>query len=91
MMAAEVTYECVNMTFEEAYQTMANGAPLSVVGMFVADLPVNFYGTICFGGTLAGVPMIMVSFIDSASEFSCNLYWTADGISTEQPSSGEPK
>ena len=27
------TYECINMTFEEAYETMVNGEPLNVIGM----------------------------------------------------------
>lgn len=32
-----VTYECVNMTFEEAYKHVANGGALMVVAMYVQD------------------------------------------------------
>jgi hypothetical protein len=33
--APEATYECINMTFDEAYQTMANGEPLGAIAMIV--------------------------------------------------------
>lgn len=31
--AEEVTYECINMTFEEAYETLANREPMSAMFM----------------------------------------------------------
>lgn len=86
-MAAEApayTYECINMTFEEAYETIANGEPLNVVGMLISGGPVNIQGAVMFTGTAAfDVPCIVVAF----DLMSMNLYWTADGLSTSEPSS----
>ena len=79
------TYECINMTFEEAYETMAKGEPLNVVGMLTNSnaLATNMQGSVLFTGTAAfGVPCIVVGFE------SITLFWTADGLSTSEPSSG---
>lgn len=80
-----VTYECINMTFEEAYETMAKGEPLNVVGMLMTGrTPINTQGAVGFIGTAAfGVPYIMVDFEE------ITLFWTADGLSTSEPSSGK--
>lgn len=76
------TYECINMTFEEAYETMAKGEPLDVIGMLTSEGCANMHGTLVFLGIAAfGVPCIVVLF--SGTE----LFWTADGLSTETPSS----
>lgn len=84
--APAVIYECINMTFEEAYETMAKGEPLNVVGMVTNRGPANILGTVFFSGTADfGVPCLVVIFGNSVSE----LYWTADGLSTSQPSSGK--
>ena len=85
--APAVTYECINMTFEEAYETMAKGEPLNVVGMLMVDrAAVNMQGSAGFLGTAVfGVPCIDVIF-ELGSGFE--LYWTADGLSTSVPSSG---
>ena len=81
--APEVTYECINMTFEEAYETMAKGEPLNVVCMLTDMGPANTLGMVFFSGTAEfGVPCIVVIFRN------IELYWTADGLSTSQPSSG---
>lgn len=82
--APAVTYECINMTFEEAYETMAKGEPLNVVGMLTTGrTPTNIQGIVGFTGTAAfGVPCIVVEF------GSLTLFWTADGLSTSEPSSG---
>ena len=82
------TYECINMSFEEAYETMAKGEPLNVVGMLTMDRePVNIQGIVVFTGTAAyGVPCIEVLFEPASS--TINLFWTADGLSTSEPSSG---
>lgn len=80
--APEYTYECINMTFEEAYETMVNGEPLMVVGMLTAEGGMNIQGISIFVGTAAyGVPCIIVGF-ELANIF---LYWTADGLSTSAP------
>lgn len=88
--AAPVTYECINMTFEEAYETMLNGEPLAALGMFTGEGAMNFYGVTAFIGTALGVPCIQIVFSLGSSELSM-LFWTADGISTEEPSSGSDK
>lgn len=83
-----VTCECINMTFEEAYETMAKGEPLNVVGMLMMNrTPINMQGSPIFLGTaVLGVPCIDVVF-EHGSGFE--LYWTADGLSTSEPSSGK--
>lgn len=87
--APEYTYECLNMTFEEAYEIMANGKPLSVFGMFTLEGAANIYGYTEFAGTAFGVPCIIFLFYIHGYETSLALYWTADGLSTEEPSSGK--
>lgn len=82
--ATTMTYECINMTFNEAYETMANGEPLSVFGMLSGEGAVNLYGTAIFVGTTMGVQCIVLGFIFN-EDSSFMLYWTADGISTEAP------
>ena len=82
--APVLTYECINMTFEEAYKTMANGEPLMAVGMFTAEGIMNIQGATAFMGTAMGVPCIMLSFMFGSSTVAL-LYWTADGLSTSNP------
>lgn len=80
--APEYTYECINMTFEEAYQTLASGQPLSLLGMLTAEGPLcTTLGFIGFVGTMLGVPCIAISFMIP----NTTLYWTADGFSMEPP------
>lgn len=81
--AEVITYRCTNMTFEEAYQTMASGEPLNVVGMFAIDGPMNLSGISAFGGNIFSVLCIVFMFeIDTITTI---LYWTADGLSTTAP------
>lgn len=77
-----VTYSCVNMTFEEALAEVKAGKPLNV--MVLQGGWSSTYGDAC---ELYGVYCVVYShkfphtiIID---EF---LYWTSDGISTEEPS-----
>lgn len=77
--APEVTYECTNMTFEEAYQTMASGEPLQLLGMISGEGAMTMSGMMGFAGNMMGVPCIVVG-LNIAT-----LYWTADGLSTEAP------
>ena len=85
---APTTYECINMTFEEAYETMSNGEPLAVLGMFTGEGAMNFYGVAAFIGIALGAPCIQIIFALGSTTV---LFWTADGISTEEPSSGSDK
>lgn len=83
------TYECLNMTFEEAYETMLNGEPLMVMGMFTLMGATCLYGEANFAGTAMGVQCIMLVFYCVSTESATTLYWTADGLSTSEPSSGK--
>ena len=84
------TLSCLNMTFEEAYETMANGEPLDAKAMIVYESPVVISAqSVMFAGVAAfGVPaIILFASLDGDSMF---LFWTADGISTEPPAGGGP-
>ena len=43
-------YECINMTFEEAYNVLSKGEPLMIVGMLLVDgqFPVCAFGNATF-------------------------------------------
>lgn len=84
--APEYTYECINMAFEEAYETMLNGEPLLAVGMFTSEGATCLYGEPTFAGTAMGVPCILLMFYCNFTDSFTTLYWTASGLSTEQPS-----
>lgn len=83
-------FSCLNMTFEEAYETMANGEPLDAKAMVVFNSPMVIPAqAITFVGIAAfGVPAIV--FYALIDGMSFNLFWTADGISTEPPAGGGP-
>ena len=81
----DVTFECLNMTFEEAYEIMASGGILEAIGMVVSRGCVVMRFESCFTGTEAfGVPTIILG-----NQNMGVLYWTADGLSTEEPSVSE--
>lgn len=72
--AAAVTYECTNMTFEEAYQTIVSGEPMNVVLMSVGETPVIIPGIAMFVGTAVYMlfsvgPEVLDAFL-----------WTPNGI-----------
>lgn len=80
--ALDITYSCINMTFEEAYQTMASGKPLSVFMMISGEGAANMPGILAFvGDAVFGMPCLVISNY----AFDYSLFWTADGISTEPP------
>lgn len=81
----EYTYECINMTFEEAYQLMASGEPLQVLGMVTTDGGTCAFGEPTFAGTALGVECIMIIFWVNLTNDALTLYWTADGLSTSSP------
>jgi hypothetical protein len=83
--APEITYSCVNMTFEEAYQTMASGEPLSVFLMISDDGAASVPGMLFFTGDAEfGVPCLVISGFSNIT-----LFWTADGISLYPPMQAE--
>lgn len=59
--AIAITYECLNMTFEEAYETMANGEPLQAVLMLSGEGTMNIPTTTSFAGMIFGVPCIAIN------------------------------
>lgn len=81
-----VEYNCTNMTFEEAYQTMASGEPLAVFGMVSYDgiPPINTYGEVSFLGTSfyeADAPSgPAIGIIFNINENIITLIWTASGL-----------
>lgn len=87
MVTSGPEYECINMTFEEAYETMAMGNPLSCILMAAVDGCANVPGECMFVGTaMTGQPLIML-FFQLADPVS--LYWTADGLSVDPPDGGK--
>ena len=88
-----LTYECLNMTFEEAYDTMAKGEPLMFLGMLADISPMQIYGCGMFLNTgmmyeamSAPIPVIVIVF--SMMDYGITLFWTADGLSNEFPGGG---
>lgn len=81
----EYTYECINMTFEEAYQLMASGDPLQVLGMVTTDGGTCALGEPTFAGVEMEVECILIVFQVRLLESNFELYWTADGLSTSSP------
>lgn len=86
MATKPTTYSCINMTFEEAYQTMANAEPLQAIIMGALEgagcVPciVGYFGDAAFG-----VPTLLIIELGGNGEY----FWTADGISTTAPSTEE--
>lgn len=83
--APAYTYECINMTFEEAYETMLNGEPLMAIGMMSTEGASCMYGEPTFVGTTFGMQCIVITFHCNTTGDTTALYWTADGLSTERP------
>lgn len=80
-LAESITYECLNMTFEEAYEIMSNGEPLQAVLMVAGEGAMNINAFVAFLGVSMNTPCIVI--VQNSFDFA--LFWTADGISTEQP------
>lgn len=77
----EITYSCINMTFEEAYEAMANGEPMDALMMNVENGYIfNEHSAVIFlGMSINNVPCIG---IDANPK---QLFWTSDGFSTTAP------
>lgn len=79
---SDYNFSCINMTFEEAYETMANGEPLDAIIMVPADGAINMHGTVIFGGTaIFGMPALIIN--EPMSDMYA--FWTADGIYMNPP------
>ena len=84
-MASMNVFECINMTFEEAYETLLNGEPLAVFGMIGwLGAPLNLYGSIIptnFSTYDIEVgPTLGIIFISPANGTEVTLLWTSEGI-----------
>lgn len=79
--APSITYECLNMTFEEAYEIMSNSEPLQAVLMLAGEGLMNIYAFVAFLGVAMGTPCIVIA----QEAFNVTLFWTPDGISTDSP------
>lgn len=79
----EITYSCINMTFEEAYEAMANGEPMTALMMATANNKIyNVHYAVFFFGTLINnVPCIGIG----SPAGDKMLFWTSDGFSTTEP------
>lgn len=77
-----ITYSCINMTFEEAYNALANGEPMNAHLMAYVDGATNLSCAVIFVGTvLNNVPCIAIK----EPTTQLDLFWTADGVSTTRP------
>ena len=77
----DITYNCINMTFEEAVGIISAGDPLGVMLMCVTEGAMTLQGYLGFA-SIVGVEAIVILF----SQFnSLTLYWTAEGLSTTAP------
>ena len=77
----DITYNCINMTFEEAVGIISAGEPLGVMLMYVTEGAMTLQGYLGFA-SIGGVEAIVILF----SQFnSLTLYWTAEGLSTTAP------
>ena len=86
------TYSCINMTFEEAHQTMSNGEPLQAIIMTDVDgLPSCVQGVaVIFDDAAFGVPVpTIIIFFSTPNKNSLSFFWTADGIYTTPPTGPE--
>ena len=78
----EITYSCINMTFEEAYEALKNGEPMTVHFMVDVNGAMNIPGVVSFLGTMINnVPCIFIL----AAMGNIELYWSSDGLSTTKP------
>ena len=84
----EPTYSCINMTFNEAYTTLENGEVLKAILMEAFGFPMITEMMVGFAGEATyEEPTIM--FLASLPMGSITLFWTPNGVSTEEPSSGK--
>ena len=76
-----ITYSCINMTFEEAYDALANGEPMTALMMNVQNSYIfnEYFAVVFFGMSINNVPCIGIETSPQP------LYWTPDGISTTEP------
>lgn len=76
----DMSYECINMTYEEIFEAFANGEPIAVLGMFSNNwgggTPAIIYG----GITYENGDFILHFTMQTYTENTIHLRWTSDGI-----------
>lgn len=82
---SEITFSCTNMTFEEAYSTMAAGEPLAVLFMVAAEGAACVYGCASFAGTALGDPGILLLADTNIFNGDRVIFWGAEGIHNLPP------
>ena len=77
-----ITYSCINMTFEEAYNALANGEPMTALLMNIQNSHIfnEHFAVVFFGMSINNVPCIGIGSSPKP------LYWTSAGFSTTEPS-----
>lgn len=83
--ASEITFSCTNMTFEEAYSTMAAGEPLAVLFMVNGGGASCVYGATTFAGTALSDPGILLSSEDKIFNGDEVAFWGTEGIHNLPP------
>lgn len=90
-------YQCINMTFEDAWQLMISGEPLDVLIMgFYGEcsivhpiyIHISTFNTPCIH-MCTGVPNGVSSGNIMETMTLMDLYWTADGITDWNPNAAE--
>ena len=80
--SGDVTYSCINMTFKEAYDALANGEPMTAHLMAYAGVAANLSCLVTFAGTeINNIPCISIKEPNT----QLSLFWTVDGVSTTRP------
>ena len=80
--SGDVTYSCINMTFKEAYDALANGEPMTAHLMAYVGVAANLSCLVTFAGTeLNNIPCISIKEPNT----QLSLFWTVDGVSTTRP------
>lgn len=83
----ELTYTCINMTFDEAVQIIMSGKPLAVISMeYYEGRGVSFinYNDVGYAPSFYTTPTIACNICMSDN---LTIYWTPDGISNREPPS----
>lgn len=86
--APQVTYSCINMTFEEVCTSILAGEPVTAFFMLAMNgATICGYGFISIAKDSTGSPVLVIVFQIGSEKLV--LYWTADGLSTTPPASGK--
>lgn len=77
---SESPYKCTNMTFQEAWDILSNGQPLTVIGLFPEYGVCNPVMFCCVGPSQSSSGSNEIDIIFPGKVRPETLIWTADGI-----------